>query len=112
MTESPEIGTLPTNLDFEKSMMFFHAYVYGPLQGRLRIYGARRIPAGSVAMSSDWEVFASMLVNDLGRKLGAGIDLINYEVKATYSSTTPKTSKRWISGICTGRSFLSILISG
>jgi hypothetical protein len=82
MTESPEIGTLPTNLDFEKSMMFFHAYVYGPLQGRLRIYGARRIPAGSVAMSSDWEVFASMLVNDLGRKLGAGIDLINYEVKS------------------------------
>jgi len=33
-------------------------------------------------MSSDWEVFASMLVNDLGRKLGAGIDLANNEVKS------------------------------
>ena len=72
----------PTNLDFEKSLMFFHAYMYGPLQGKLRLYGAREIPPGSVAMSSDWEVFASMLVNDLGRKFGAGIDLSNYEVKS------------------------------
>ena len=62
--------------------MFFHAYMYGPLQGKLRLYGARKIPSGSVAMSSDWEVFASMLVNDLGRKFGAGIDLANYEVKS------------------------------
>ena len=75
-------GGLPTNLDFEKSLMFFHAYMYGPLQGKLRLYGARKIPLGSVAMSSDWEVFASMLVNDLGRKLGAGVDLSNYEVKS------------------------------
>jgi hypothetical protein len=81
---SPElaVGGPPTNLDFEKSMMFFHAYMYGPLQGKLRLYGARAIPQGSVAMSSDWEVFASMLVNDMGRKLGPGIDLTNYEVKS------------------------------
>ena len=78
---SPLVG-VPTNLDFEKSLMFFHAYMYGPLQGKLRLYGAREIPPGSVAMSSDWEVFASMLVNDLGRKFGAGIDLSNYEVKS------------------------------
>lgn len=76
------IGGPPTKLDFEKSLMFFHAYMYGPLQGKLRLYGARNIPAGSVAMSSDWEVFGSMLVNDLGRKFGAGIDLTNYEVKS------------------------------
>ena len=75
-------GAPPTGLDFEKSLMFFHAYMYGPLQGKLRLYGARKIPQGSVAMSSDWEVFASMLVNDLGRKFGAGIDLANYEVKS------------------------------
>jgi len=56
--------------------------MYGPLQGKLRLYGARRIPPGSIAMSSDWEVFASMLVKDLGRKFGAGIDLANYEVKS------------------------------
>jgi hypothetical protein len=72
---SSALGGPPTNLDFEKSLMFFHAYMYGPLQGKLRLYGAREIPPGSVAMSSDWEVFASMLVNDLGRKFGAGIDL-------------------------------------
>ena len=62
--------------------MFFHAYMYGPLQGKLRLYGARAIPFGAAVMSSDWEVFASMLVNDLGRKLGAGIDLANNEVKS------------------------------
>lgn len=72
----------PTNLDFEKSLMFFHAYMFGPLQGKLRLYGSRKIPPGSVALSSDWEVFASILVNDLGRKFGAGIDLTNYEVKS------------------------------
>jgi hypothetical protein len=33
-------------------------------------------------MSSDWEVFASMLVRDLGTKLGAGIDLEGHEVKS------------------------------
>ena len=77
-----ELGGPPSNLDFEKSMMFFHAYMYGPLQGKLRLYGARNIPHGSIAMSSDWEVFASMLVNDLGRKFGAGIDLSNHEVKS------------------------------
>lgn len=82
MPELPQFGAPPTNLDFEKSLMFFHAYMYGPLQGKLRLYGARSIPPGSIAMSSDWEVFASMLVNDLGRKFGPGIDLANYEVKS------------------------------
>lgn len=72
----------PTDLDLEKSLMFFHAYMYGPLQGKLRLYKARGIPSGSVAMSSDWEVFASMIVKDVGRKFGSGIDLANYEVKS------------------------------
>lgn len=72
----------PTDLDFEKSLMFFHAYMYGPLQGKLRLYAARNVHPGAVASSSDWEVFASMLVNDLGTKLGAGVDLANHEVKS------------------------------
>lgn len=75
-------GAPPSELDFEKALMFFHAYMYGPLQGKLRLYGARLVPTGSVASSSDWEVFASMLVKDVGRKLGAGIDLLNHEVKS------------------------------
>ena len=76
------VGGPPTELDFEKALMFFHAYMYGPLQGKLRLYRARDVPAGGVAMSSDWEVFASILVKDLGRKLAAGVDLAGYEVKS------------------------------
>ena len=34
------------------------------------------------AMSSDWEVFASIPAKDVGQKLAAGIDLSNYEVKS------------------------------
>src|SRR5690349_14831268 len=71
----------PTNLDFERALMFFHSYMYGPLQGRLRLYAARSIPP-AVALPADWEVFASMLVNDLGRKFGPGVDLANFEVKS------------------------------
>lgn len=62
--------------------MFFHAYMYGPLQGKLRLYSARVVHAQSAAMSSDWEVFASILVRDLGKKLAAGVDLSQYEVKS------------------------------
>src|SRR5579864_7165982 len=76
------IGGHPTDLDFEKALMFFHAYMYGPLQGKLRLYSARVVHAQSAAMSSDWEVFASILVRDLGKKLAAGVDLSQYEVKS------------------------------
>ena len=63
--------------------MYFHAYMYGPLQGKLRLYAARNIrAAGGTTMASDWEVFASILVRDLGQKLAAGIDLSNFEVKS------------------------------
>lgn len=73
----------PTELDFEKALMYFHAYMYGPLQGKLRLYKARKIrTAGGTTMASDWEVFASILVKDLGKKLAAGVDLSNFEVKS------------------------------
>ena len=39
-------------------------------------------------MSSDWEVFASMLVGDLGQKLAAGIDLSNHEVKSAVAGAS------------------------
>jgi len=80
--EAYKPGGPPTELDFEKALMFFHAYMYGPLQGKLRLYAARRVRSVGTAISSDWEVFASMLVNDLGQKLAAGIDLSNHEVKS------------------------------
>lgn len=62
--------------------MFFHAYMYGPLQGKLRLYSARGVSARGGVLSSDWEVFASMLVGDVGEKLHFGIDLSGHEVKA------------------------------
>jgi len=62
--------------------MFFHAYMYGPLQGKLRLYRARDVHSTVAAMSSDWEVFASILLRDPGRKQTAGIDLSQYEVKS------------------------------
>lgn len=65
--------------------MFFHAYMYGPLQGKLRLYSARSVHAPGAAMPSDWEVFASILVRDLGKKLAAGIDLGQYEVKSAFA---------------------------
>lgn len=75
----------PTELDFEKALMFFHAYMYGPAQGKLRLYEARGVKAAGSTMPSDWEVFASILVKDVGKKLGSGIDLSNYEVKSAVS---------------------------
>jgi hypothetical protein len=72
----------PTDLDFEKALMFFHAYMYGPLQGKLRLYAARGVHTAGKALSSDWEVFASILVKDVGAKLTRGLDLSSYEVKS------------------------------
>jgi hypothetical protein len=77
-----KIGGLPKDLDFEKALMFFHAYMYGPLQGKLRLYKARDVRAPGAAMSSDWEVFASILLRDPGKKRAAGIDLSQFEVKS------------------------------
>ncbi len=72
----------PTDLDFEKALMFFHAYMYGPLQGKLRLYRARDVHSAGKALSSGWEVFASILVKDVGTKLTKGVDLSKYEVKS------------------------------
>jgi hypothetical protein len=72
----------PTDLDFEKALMFFHAYMYGPLQGKLRLYRARDVHSVGKALPSDWEVFASILVKDVGTKLTKGVDLSRYEVKS------------------------------
>src|SRR5258708_21701671 len=76
----------PTDLDFEKALMFFHAYMYGPLQGKLRLYRARGVHSAGKALSSDWEVFASILVKDVGTKLTKGVDLSRYEVKSADNS--------------------------
>lgn len=78
----PKTDGPPTELEFEKALMFFHAYMYGPLQGKLRLYASRSVRSPGAAASSDWEVFASILVNDVGKKLAAGVDLSRHEVKS------------------------------
>jgi len=80
-TKANKIDGPPTELEFEKALMFFHAYMYGPLQGKLRLYAARNVRSPGAAASSDWEVFASILVKDTGKKLAAGVDLQGHEVK-------------------------------
>jgi hypothetical protein len=80
--QSDKAAGPPTDLDFEKALMFFHAYMYGPLQGKLRLYTARGVHSAGKALSSDWEVFASILVKDVGAKLTRGVDLSSYEVKS------------------------------
>ena len=63
------------------AMVYFHAYMYGPLQGKVRLYRDRGIRS-RVAMSEDWEVFASILVRDTGTSTPSGLDLEGYEVKS------------------------------
>lgn len=72
---------LPASLDVYMAMVFFHAYIYGPLRGKARLYRDRGIHA-RVAMSEDWEVFASILVRDTGTSTAAGLDLEGFEVKS------------------------------
>lgn len=93
----------PSDLDFEKALMFFHAYMFGPLQGKLRLYRARDVHTAGKVQSSDWEVFASILVKDVGTKLTRGVDLSKYEVKSAenggsyeyqYHRNTGKTKLR------------------
>jgi hypothetical protein len=62
-------GGPPSDLDFEKSLMFFHAYMYGPLQGKLRLYAARGVRPGPVVKSEAcWK-------NDRGRTRFRGTEI-------------------------------------
>lgn len=93
------ISSAPTNLDFEKALMFFHAYMYGPLQGKLRLYRARDVRTPGKVIASDWEVFASILVRDVGTKLGKGIDLKGNEVKSAENGGSYEYQYHKVSGM-------------
>ena len=69
------------------ALVYFHAYMYGPLQGKTRLYRDRGIRT-RVAMSEDWEVFASILVRDTGTSTPAGLDLQGYEVKSALDGSS------------------------
>ncbi len=72
---------LPQSLDVYNALIYFHAYMYGPLRGKIRLYRHRGLRP-RMAMSEDWEVFASILVRNTGAGTTSGLDLEDYEVKS------------------------------
>ena len=72
---------LPESLDVYNALIYFHAYMYGPLRGKIRLYKHRGLHP-RMAMSEDWEIFASILVRNTGAGTTSGLDLEDYEVKS------------------------------
>jgi hypothetical protein len=50
----------------------------------MRLYQHRKLHYPGAAIPSDWEVFVSILLRDPGKKLAAGIDLSQHEVKSAF----------------------------
>ena len=69
------------------ALIYFHAYMYGPLRGRVRLYEQRGLQP-RMAMSEDWEIFASILVRNAGAGTMSGLDLEGYEVKSTLDGSS------------------------
>ena len=72
---------IPASLDVYMALIYFHAYMYGPLRGRVRLYEHSGLRP-RMAMSEDWEIFASILVRDTGARSASGLDLEGFEVKS------------------------------
>ena len=72
---------LPDTLDVRAALIYFHAYMYGPYRGRLRLFRDRGLQPRMV-MSEDWEVFTSMLLRQQGVASREGPDLGDVEVKS------------------------------
>ena len=68
-------------LDVQGALIYFHAYMYGPYQGRARLFRLRNM-APRMVMSEDWEVFASILLKSMGSANRSGPDLGEYEIKS------------------------------
>ena len=76
---------LPEELDVQAALIYFHAYMYGPYQGRVRLFRLRGLEPRMV-MSEDWEVFVSILLRQQGSVSRSGPDLGTYEVKSALAS--------------------------
>ena len=70
-----------SELDVQGALIYFHAYMYGPFQGRARLFRLRGL-APRMVMSEDWEVFASILLRQAGSASRSGPDLAECEVKS------------------------------
>ena len=78
---------LPDTLDVRAALIYFHAYMYGPYQGRLRLFRDRGLKPRMV-MSEDWEVFTSILLKQQGVASREGPDLGDVEVKSAVSGNS------------------------
>lgn len=78
---------VPQSLDVYMALIYFHAYMYGPLRGRVRLYEQRELRP-RMAMSEDWEIFASILVRNTGAGTASGLDLEGFEVKSALDGSS------------------------
>ena len=72
---------MPISLDVEAAIVYFDAFMYGPLQSRARLFRRRGLKP-RVVIPEDWEVFSAILLRDPGRSSPSGPDLAGYEVKS------------------------------
>ena len=72
---------LPTILDVQAALIYYHAYMLGPYQGRIRLFRRRGLKPRMV-MADDWEVFAAILLRQEGVASLTGPDLGDIEVKS------------------------------
>ena len=72
---------LPATLDVEAALIYFDAYMYSPLPGKMRMFERRGLHP-RITMPGDWEVFAAILVRTTGTTSQSGVDLVGYEVKS------------------------------
>ncbi len=78
---------LPPSLDVHMALIYFHAYMYGPIRGKVRLYKERGLRP-RMAMSEDWEIFASILLRNAGAEGSKGPDLESYEVKSALAGSS------------------------
>ncbi len=78
---------LPDTLDVRAALIYFHAYMYGPYRGRLRLFRDRGLQPRMV-MSEDWEVFTSILLRQQGIASREGPDLGDVEVKSAAAGSS------------------------
>ena len=76
-----------SELDVQGALIYFHAYMYGPYQGRARLFRLRGLEPRMV-MSEDWEIFASILLKSMGSASRSGPDLAEYEVKSAVDGSS------------------------
>ncbi len=101
------------SLDIEAAIVYFDAFMYGPLQSRARLFRRRGLKP-RVVMPEDWEVFAAILLRDPGRTSQSGPDLAEYEVKSAVHGNAFEYQyhkRSWREKMAADRKFGHIFIS-